>query len=234
MATGLLTNRTRRALLRAAVIGLLTAPVLTPVAGARAAVPPPPGRRPPAPARPDAAPGGRATVDAFANGSIKLFEPDTWGYRLAFPDSWIARTPRPYTVVLSGPEGSEAFFATVTIQNQRAADGVTPDQAAGRALVAHRESLRSRAATLRVSRETVFRPPPTAVDGGRDDLPQGRQLVVEWVTAGGAPMRQWAIARPRPRAAVVHLWAFTAEHGLFDAHLPTAQGILDSWSLRTH
>lgn len=233
MATGLLTNRTRRTLLRTAAIGLLTAPVLTPVAGARAAVPPPPGRRPPVPSRPGAAPSDRTPVDAFASGPVKLFEPDTWGYRLAFPGTWIARVPRAYTVVLSGPEGSDAFFATVTIQNQRATDGVTPDQAAERALVAHRESLRSRAATLRVIRETVFRPPLTAADGGRDDLPRGRQLVVDWVTRDGFPMRQWAIARPRPRALVVHLWAFTAEHGLFDTHLPTAQGILDSWSLRT-
>ncbi|MBB4265678.1 hypothetical protein [Roseospira visakhapatnamensis] len=225
-------GRSRRALLRAAMLGLLALPA----PDARAAVPPPPTRRPPAPARlggpPGGAPVGAPAADPFGDGPVKLFEPETWGYHLSFPGTWIARTPKPYTVVLSGPEGSDAFFATVTLQNRRAPDDLTPEQAAERVLAAHREDLRARYPSLRVIRETIFRPPPGAADGGRDDLPRGRQLVVDWVSGEGASMRHWAVARPRPRAAVVHLWAFTAERGLFDAHLPTARAILDQWSLR--
>jgi len=84
---------------------------------------------------------------------------------------------------------------------------------------------------VRVIRETLFRVPPGAADGGRGDLPPGRQLVVEWASRDGL-MRQWAVARPRPKATVVHLWTYTAEHSLFDLYLPVARTILDSWTLQ--
>jgi len=59
--------------------------------------------------------------------------------------------------------------------------------------------------------------------------------VAEWAGRDGLMrplMRQWAVVRPRPKATVVHLWTYTAEHTLFDLYLPMARTILDSWTLQ--
>ncbi|MBB4285761.1 hypothetical protein [Roseospira goensis] len=219
----------RRHLLRGG-LGLLVAGTW---AGAAVAVAPPPGRKPAPPAgigpRAPAAP-VRPVRPPGPDDPIKVFAPDTWGYRLELPADWTVDTPAPYTVVLSGPQGSDAYFAPVSVQNRRAPRPDNPAASAAAVLAAHREALRARYPRLRVIRETLFRPPPGAADGGRADLPPGRQLVVDWPGEGG-PVRRWAVARPRPRAAVVHLWTYTAERRLFDAYLPIARAILDGWRL---
>jgi len=247
MATGLLNpgrriTVSRRYFLRRVLVGGLSAGAVIGLAplrsvsgvgtAARAAVPPPPQQRPAQPPRrPEGSPPGAA--DVFGDGPVKVFEPRTWGYRLTFPGQWIARTPRPYTLVLSGPEGSDAFYATVTLQNRRVDDGIPPEQAAEQVLSAYREDLQSRYESLQVLRDTIFRPPPNTVDGQRSDLPHGRQLVVAWKTPNGVPMYQWAVCRPRPHGSVAHLWAFTGDSALFDTYLPIARAILDTWSIVT-
>lgn len=190
---------------------------------ADAAVDPlPPGPKPPAPARVVAPPGPDAP--------IKRFAPPAWGYRIDLPVDWVVETPAPYTVVMSGPEGSDAYFTPVAIQNVKAPLPDDPEGSARRVLAEHLAGLRAAHPTLRVMRETAFRPPDGAADGGRADLPQGLQLVVDWRGEGGL-VRHWAVVRPRPRAAVVHLWTFSAEQPLFEAWVLVARAILDSWTL---
>ncbi len=212
MAQGLLTRR--------AFAGLGIAVILSPGLARAAVSPRPPGPKP-APPR--------------AVGPLKRFAPETWGYHLSVPADWIVTTPEPYTVVFSGPEGTDAYFAPVAVQNREAPVPGDPERSAVEVLAAHRETLRARYDSVRVIRETLFRVPPGAADGGRDDLPAGRQLVAEWAGRDGLMrplMRQWAVVRPRPKATVVHLWTYTAEHTLFDLYLPMARTILDSWTLQ--
>ena len=174
------------------------------------------------PVRPVAPPGDGAP--------IKRFGPEAWGYRLDLPADWSVETPTAYTVVMSGPDGSDAYFAPVAVQNLRAPLPEDPEGSARRVLSAHLDRLRARHDSLRVMRETTFRPPEGAADGGRDDLPHGVQAVVDWRGEAGL-MRQWVVARPRPRAGVVHLWTFTAERSVFQAWILVARAILDSWTL---
>ncbi|WP_143027146.1 hypothetical protein [Rhodospira trueperi] len=178
--------------------------------------PRPPGSKPAPPSRP--------------TGAFKRFAPETWGYRFDLPGDWIVATPAPYTVVVSGPEGTDAYYTPVAVRNLRAPEAETPADAARLLMQAYRRDLEARHESFLMLRETMFRPGAGATDGGRADLPRGRQMVAEWTGADGI-MRQWAVARPRPRAAVVHLWTYTAEDSLFDVYLPTARLILESWSL---
>lgn len=187
---------------------------------------PPPDLPPVLPNRKPAVP-----ADAPApGGQIQRFAPPAWGYRIDLPGDWPVTTPSPYTMVASGPEGTTAFTAPIALQNRRAPVPDDPGVSAERVLAAHRDHMRARLDGLRVLREALFRPPDGAADGGRGDLPPGRQLVMEWPGPDGV-MRQWAVARPRPRAAVVHLWTYTAERSVFATWLPVARAVLDSWSL---
>lgn len=183
--------------------------------------PRPPGPKPHPPGR------GRGLA-----GRIQRFAPSAWGYTLDLPGDWVVSTPAPFTMVAAGPAGTELAFAPIGIQNRRAAVPDDPEGSAVRLLADHKAALTTRFGEIRVIRETLFRPPPGSADGHRTGLPHGRQLVVEWPGASGVVMRQWAIARPRPRAAVVHLWTFTADPELFALVLPTARAVLDTWSLR--
>jgi hypothetical protein len=175
-------------------------------------------------------PGPKPAPPSRHTGAFKRFASETWGYRLDLPGDWIVATPAPYTAVFSGPEGTEAFYTPVAVQNRRAPEAETPADAARLLMEAYRRELEARHDSFLMLRETIFRPRLGVTDGARDDLPPGRQMVAEWSGADGI-MRQWAVARPRPRAGVVHLWTYTAADSLFDVYLPTARLILESWSL---
>ncbi|KAA5606006.1 hypothetical protein F1188_08290 [Roseospira marina] len=202
-------------------MGLLLASVAIP---AQAAVDPrPPGPKPPPP-------GTLSPLRPIEGTTLATFAPDGWGYRLELPADWLVQTPAPYTVVVSGPAGTEAYFAPIAVQNVKAAVPGDSVASASQALADHVAGMRTRYAGLTVAREEPFRPPAGAADGDRDTLPTGRQVVLDWSGESG-PMRQWVVARPRPRAAVVHLWTYTADRALFDALLPEARAVLDGWSL---
>jgi len=162
--------------------------------------------------------------------TLASFAPDGWGYRLELPADWLVVTPAPYTVVISGTQDTDAYYAPIALQNLRAPLPDDPQGSAAGVLAAHLEAMQARHETLEVVKAAEFRPPEGAADGARNDLPAGRQLVLDWQGESG-PMRQWAVARPRPEAAVVHLWTYTADRALFDALMPEARAVLDGWAL---
>ncbi|MQX36095.1 hypothetical protein [Roseospira navarrensis] len=206
---------------RLALLGLVLAGLMA--SGALAATDPlPPGPKP----RP---PGGLA---APPPPGIAIFGPEDWGYRMEVPSDWLVRVPEPYTVVMSGAGGTDGYFAPIAVQNVKAPRPEDPEGAAAEVLAAHVKAMQARHDTLRVVQENAFRPPEGAADGGRTDLPGGRQVVMDWRGQDGI-LRQWAVARPRPDAAVVHLWTYSAERTLFHIRLPEARAVLDGWTLVT-
>jgi hypothetical protein len=188
------------------------------------AVPLPPGPKPPVPGSPADA------LRLIEGTTLATFAPKGWGYSLELPADWLVLTPEAYTVVISGPRDTEAFYAPIGIQNRKAPFPGDPAGSAEAVLTAHLETMRGRFETLQLVQDNVFRPPEGAADGARTDLPEGRQIVVEWRGESGV-MRQWAVARARPDAPVVHLWTYTADRALFDVMLPEARAVLDGWSL---
>ena len=83
-----------------------------PAAAEVAVKPGPPPRA--APARPPVAPGAAVRPPLAA---VRHFADPEFGFSIDYPRQWIVAKPSAHTVTFSGRQGTEAFYAVVSIQN---------------------------------------------------------------------------------------------------------------------
>jgi hypothetical protein len=152
------------------------------------------------------------------------FAPPNFGYSLLYPEDWQALEPAPFSVVIGGPPGTPAFHTTVSIQNVRIKDKLDPQEAAAKEL----NALEARLIDGTIEASVAAKRPFLYVRGGLKL--GGYQMVTAFVRKGDS-FKQWTIILPRPKGNILHVWTFTAPEDEFDASLPTARAILDSWTI---
>ena len=184
-----------------------------PPAAAAVAVP-----RPPAAAPPHGAPPSRlAQARRFADRGL--------GYAIDYPADWIVGKPSPLAVMFSGRQGTDAYFATVSIQNVRPAQAQDPAAAAGMVFADLKGQLASAAGGVSYQGEGRY---AYAKDGLALD---GHQFMVSY-TEGNRRFRQLTVVLPRPRLAVAHIWSYRAPEERFDVFHAIAQDMLRSWTIQ--
>ncbi|MCG8510334.1 MAG: hypothetical protein MI741_13985, partial [Rhodospirillales bacterium] len=185
---------------------------LPPETPSSATTAPPPSETMSTPENNDALQGGRKFAE------LRL------GYSLEYDVEWILERPSPEAIMLSGPEGSDAFFATVSVQNVAPPHAESPVQAASQIMDQLHDQFEKGA------KEVVFSHEAPYIYQKDETFLLGRELGVTYVK-DGERLRQWTIVVPRPNGKVAHIWSYRAPAAMFERFLPVAQSILSSWTI---
>lgn len=187
---------------------------------------PAPGDVPPTPIAPDKARpvAPVAQGQAGAAPKVRRFAERRLGYAVEYDPDWILERPSGEAIMLGGPEGGDAFFATVSIQN------VAPPQAETSVQAASMIMDQVRAQFDKQLKDVVFERQGPYIYKRDDVLLLGQELVVTY-TQDGQPYRQWSLVVPRPEGKVAYLWSYRAPAAVFARFLPNAEAILKSWAI---
>ncbi|MCH8236574.1 MAG: hypothetical protein IIC06_00215 [Proteobacteria bacterium] len=179
------------------------------------------------PATAKAPPGASLTTAAAEAGAApaKRFAEPGYGYTIQYPGDWELSKPSSTTTSFSGKQGTDAFFAIVSIQNVQPPAAKTPAQAADTALADLKSRLKREASDV-----TYIGEQPLTYKNGRLSL-VGRQMVVTYAY-NGERYRKWVLVMPRPTGTVAHIWSYTAPDKRFDAFRPIADAMLKSWTIK--
>jgi hypothetical protein len=168
--------------------------------------------------------GEAAAVQAPAIRLDQRFADRGLGFAVAYPDAWVAVREGSFLVVFSGREGTEAFRATVSIENVRPPGAGTPTAATAAVLADFKMRLARAVPDIRTEAETpIFR-------GEGEKRIEGSQFLVNY-SYGGERFRKWVVIMRRTAAPVVHIWSYTAPRDRFDLFRPIAEAMLESWTI---
>ena len=174
------------------------------------------------PGPPPRAPAARPPVAPLA--AARRFADPELGFSIDYPRQWIVARPSALTVTFSGRQGTEAFYAVVSIQN------VKPPLArdSGLAVAAVVSDLKSQWAAGATDVGYFGEGPITYENNGL--RLRGHQFLVAY-TEGGQRFKQWTVVVPRPAGTVVHVWSYAAPDGLFPVFQPVAEAMRKTWMI---
>jgi len=169
-----------------------------------------------------------ASVKAQANNTAKAlsntFKEPNFGYAMSYPADWTYAYQAPHIVVFSAKNGvnGEATISVWNLNSTKVPDGRYKDTDA---------VVEGLANQLKVAKNLiVYHPEPFPYNKGKTRL-MGKQLIAEY-TIQGDKYRQRVVVLPRPAGDVFHVWSFVAKVKSYDDNQPTAQAILDSWTIQ--
>ncbi|MBO6520505.1 MAG: hypothetical protein JJ900_08835 [Rhodospirillales bacterium] len=168
---------------------------------------------------PDANPAGRPKpVEQASAPDVLIFSEAGYGYRIEYPAAWQLEKLSAFTNAISGPQGTPAYDAIVSLQNVKpAGDG----DVARIALDNLKANLSQQARAV----QFVGEKPVTYAKYGL--TLQGHQFVASY-DHQGQRFRKWALVIPRPEGGIAHIWSYTAPATQFDTYRPVAEKILNS------
>lgn len=172
-----------------------------------------------------AEPTARNTRDALPAEGLQHFSDAASGFSIDYPADWIVEHPSTSTVMFSGREGTEAFYAVVSIRNLEPPSTNTPADAAANALALLKTQI-----TGATSEATYFGEGTLIYDSAGLRL-EGHQFLVTY-TRDGQRFQKWAVIVPRPGGGAVHIWSYTAPEQLFAAYRPAAEAMRMAWKIR--
>lgn len=160
----------------------------------------------------------------LVNGKQQFFAPE-YGYSIEFPGDWLLEKPGMYSLLISGQPGTEAYLATVGVQN------VKPGLAGSyKEIVTHvvdglKKEYQENGDNVVYYGEKFF-----PFQQGQIHM-DGYQFLVTY-NYEGQKFRKWVMLLPRARGGVVHIWSYTAPEAQFNTYRPVAEEILKSWSIQ--
>jgi hypothetical protein len=156
----------------------------------------------------------------------KRFADAGYGYAIQYPGDWEVSKPTTNIASFSGAQGTDAYYAVISIQNVQPPSATSAADATRAALADHQAMLKREASEVQVIGEQ-----PLIYKNGTLSL-TGRQMVVTY-TYAGERYRKWMVVVPRPDGAIAHIWAYTAPEIRFDTFRPIADTMLRSWTIQT-
>ena len=162
----------------------------------------------------------KAAVKKDRNPNSKLFSSPELGYSIRYPSNWVYEKVSPFALVFSGREGTDAYLATVSVQNVQA--GAT--ERASREIMSNLKAQLAKDAT----EVSYFGEGPISLKeaGGK-----GVEFLVTY-KKNGRGFRQWSIIIPRPSGAVAHIWTYSAPVERFERYRKIAETMFRSWKLK--
>lgn len=177
-----------------------------------------------APKGESSATGGDGLVEMM-QGKVQTLPDQGIGYTLNYPQSWIVEQGEGPVIILSGRQGTPAYYATVNIQNIRPAVGDGDLTKATQHVVASlKNQLRAADAGVRFPGQGGY------VYSRQGQTLHGLQFTVEY-ERGGKAFRQWNVVLPRPDNGLVHVWSYAAPQEIYDRYGVIAGKILESWTI---
>ena len=173
------------------------------------------------------APSPAAPKPAAAHASVPMdqrFADGDLGYAIDYPGDWMVKKPTAFSTMFSGRVGTEAYYATVRIQNVKPRTAGSPKQAMVGVLGDLKAKLAAGAGELSYLAEGPF-----AYDRHGVRL-EGHQFLVAYVNQGQR-FRQWTVLMPRSSGTVTHIWSYASQERHFDVFRPIAEQMLRSWTL---
>ncbi len=146
------------------------------------------------------------------------------GYTVAFPNDWMATRLNPAAVLLSGREGSDAYYATVGIQNIQPPKAGGSQEAMAIVIAGLKSELSEKARDVRYFDEGSL------AYEKKDLTLKAHQFVVTYID-GDQRYKQWTMVLPRPSGTVIHVWSYRAPETQFDIYRPIADAIRQSWRI---
>ncbi len=166
-------------------------------------------------------------VDIYQNFRKKLdnlFQEKGFGYTIQYPSDWIYTKSSSYIVVFSGPEGTDAFYSTVSIQN------VASIKRGGKY-----ENINSFIADLKnqlvagAKNTKIYNEKPLMYEKNWIKL-IGEEFIAEYMRQG-EHFKQWIVVVKRENGEIFYGWFYTAPKNIYNAFLPLAKAMLDSWTI---
>lgn len=146
------------------------------------------------------------------------------GFAIAYPGDWIIERESTYLVVFSGAKGTNAYRATVSVENVRPPAAEGPAAAFAAVLADFKARLSRAVPDLRFEAETpLFR-------GEGDSRVEGMQFLVGY-SHGGEAFRKWVVVMRHAGVPVTHIWSYTAPADRFVIFHPVAEAMLESWMI---
>ncbi len=146
------------------------------------------------------------------------------GYRINYPLNWTIERPSAFAILFGGPEGTPAYFATISIQNISPPAATRPE----RAFKAVYKDLKAQLSKKDLN-ATYFKEDPFIYEKQKIRL-LGKKFLVGY-TIDGQRYKQLTIVMPRPDFPVVYIWSYRAPQDRFHIYLPAIQKSLDTWTL---
>ena len=165
-----------------------------------------------------------ASDDSKPKPTVRKFGEWRLGYSIEYDVDWIFERPSPEAVMFSGAEGTDAFFATVSIQNVAPPKAETSAQAASMIMDDIRAQFEKGAA------EVVFEGSGPYIYRRDDVFILGREFTVSY-SDGQQRFKQWSVVLPRPEGRVAHIWSYRAPIAAFTRHLGIARNMVQSWTI---
>ena len=152
-----------------------------------------------------------------SDGPRRFAEPG-FGYTMPYPPSWVYEKPSQWTVVFSGPEGTDAYYTTVTVQNLQAS--TYPDMNA--VIEDLKQQLKASGKKHRWHHTVPYL--------HMDDMGnvEGKQFTMEY-WEGKQKLRRSGVLIPRPKFGVYHYWSYTAPEALWSESLDLAEAMRDGF-----
>ena len=188
---------------------------------------PGPGDLPPTPPPADPDKQETASAEPPKEGeapTVRRFGEQRLGYTIEYDPGWILERPTPEAVMFSGDVGTEAFNATVSIQNAAPPDAESSVQAASLIMDDIRAQFAKDAGDVVFDREAPY------IYQRDEEFLLGREFTVSYVV-NDERFRQWTLIVPRPEGRVAHIWSYRAPAGLYQRFLPVAEKMLRSWKI---
>ena len=154
----------------------------------------------------------------------RRFADPEYGFSMEYPVDWVSIKASATAVWFGGREGTEAYNATVSVQNVQPAKAKDPADAAERVLEDLRKQLETGAYDVQYLGEGPF----SYMRGGF--ALDGHQFLVVYAV-GNNRFKQWTVVLPRPRGTVAHVWTYRTPEPLFNLFRPTAETMLKGWRI---
>ncbi|MBL6929205.1 MAG: hypothetical protein ISR44_08530 [Rhodospirillales bacterium] len=178
---------------------------------------------PSAPTSPDS-PAKSASGDSQDGPTVRKFGEWRLGYSIEYDIDWIFERPSPEAIMFSGAEGTDAYFATVSVQNVAPPKADTSAQAASMIMDDIRVQFEKEAA------DVVFEGEGPYIYRKDEVFILGREFTVSY-SDNQRRFKQWSLVLPRPEGRVAYLWSYRAPIESFMRHLSLARTMVKSWTI---
>lgn len=149
------------------------------------------------------------------------------GYSMKYPADWTYEKQGEGwdTIVFSGKRGTDAYRATVNIQN-------ILTKANGGKYATATELMESLKTQFKQGEDAkIVDEQPLSYTTKQGETIEGSQVLAEYVF-NGEQFKQWQIVIPRPDGKYFHAIAYTAPADLFNTYISTARAMINTWTMR--
>ncbi len=162
------------------------------------------------------------TVKKDIKPAFKSFSSPELGYSIQYPRNWVYEKIAPFTLVFSGRKGTDAYMATISVQNVQAPVGA-PERISSEILSNLKAQLARDATEV-----SYFGEGPISLNETGE---KGVEFLVSY-NKNGQGFRQWSIVVPRPSGAVAHIWTYSAPVERFELYRKIAETMFRSWKIQ--